>query len=168
MLLRSLMSSEKSLLGLFSSINLSSGLANLLLNVLPLLCLSLCCHLAWVSFFSSSNKRHFSTSLQLKQFWDINCFSSYICEIHCKFGTGCNKCMMSSSTGKWWDFSWNCYCHITGQMYRGSSMSLNLPFWWISEPVGSSSSVLVIVQHVTDWGLQHLNIRRQQNVCRSR
>ena len=57
------MSSKESLLGLFSSINLSSGLANPLLNLLPFLCLSLCRHQAWVSFFSSSPTKDISPLL---------------------------------------------------------------------------------------------------------
>lgn len=56
------MSSKESLC-LFSSINLSSGFANPLLNLLPHLCLSLCCHWAWVSFFSSSPTKGISPLL---------------------------------------------------------------------------------------------------------
>lgn len=50
------------------------------------------------------------------------------------------------STGKRWDdFSWNHYSHMTDQMYWGSPMTLNLPFWCISVPFGNSLSVLAIV-----------------------
>jgi len=75
------MSSKESLSDPFSSLNIGSGVANLLLNLLPLLCLSLCSHSGLDQFlFFTPSKRYFSTSLQLEPFWDINCISLCICE----------------------------------------------------------------------------------------
>lgn len=119
MLLMLSMSSKVSLFGLFSSIDLSSGLVHVLLNLLLLLCFSLCHHQMWVSLFASSPTKDISPLLNSWNSWDINCFSSYICEVQCKFGTGCNKCMMSSSTGKtWWFFLEQLFSYYSSNVPR--------------------------------------------------
>lgn len=81
MLLRSPMSSKWSVFGLFSS----SGLANALLNLLLLLCLSLCHHQMWVSLFASSPTKDISPLLYSWNSFGILTAFLYIsvkCNVH--------------------------------------------------------------------------------------
>lgn len=95
MLLMLSMSSKVSLFGLFSSIDLSSGLANVLLNLLLLLCLSLCHHQMWVSLFASSPTKDISPLLNS---W--NSFGTLIAFLH--ISVKCNVNLVLAVINVWW------------------------------------------------------------------